>query len=257
LEEGKGLKVDLGSMVIISACVFFVAALYSSVGHGGASGYLAVLSFFAVAPATMASTALTLNVLVAGVAMYSYIRAGHLSMRLAWPFIILSIPAAFVGGALRVSDKIYFALLAIALVFAAFRLALTAASSKEEGETHAVKLSQSLPVGAGIGLLSGVVGVGGGIFLSPLMILFRWANAKRTSAVSALFIVVNSLAGLAGRLMKGGLDIGGFGPLVVVAFLGGLIGSHYGANRFSGVVLRRLLALVLVIASIKMVVALV
>jgi uncharacterized membrane protein YfcA len=248
---------DVGSVVIISVLVFIVAALYSSVGHGGASGYLAVLSLFSVSPATMGSTALTLNVLVAGVALFSYMRAGHLSWRLAWPFILFSIPAAFVGGLIRVSEKTYFVLLALALVFAACRLAMSAAGSAEGTEYRRVKLSASLPAGGAIGLLSGLVGVGGGIFLSPVMLLFRWSDAKKTSAVAALFIVVNSLAGLAGRLAKGQLAIDGFGPLIVVAFLGGLLGSHYGANRFSGVVLRRLLAVVLVIAALKMIVALI
>jgi hypothetical protein len=247
---------DVGSIILITVLIFIVAALYSSVGHGGASGYLAVLSFFFVAPATMASTALTLNVLVAGVALYSYVRAGHLSMKLAWPFIVLSIPAAFIGGLLHVSDKVYFLLLAIALLFAAFRLAMSAASSTEEDNFKPINLSVSLPVGGGIGLLSGVVGVGGGIFLSPLMLLFRWANAKRTSAVSALFIVVNSVAGLAGRFTRGDFTLGEFLPLVGIAFVGGLIGSYVGANKLSGVVLRRLLALVLVIAAVKMVVTL-
>ncbi len=242
----------VGSIVIISILVFIVAALYSSVGHGGASGYLAVLSFFAIAPATMGSTALTLNILVAGVALFSYVRAGHLSWRLAWPFILFSIPAAFIGGLLRVSEKTYFVLLALALVFAAYRLAMSAVGTEEGTEHKRVKLSASLPTGGAIGLLSGIVGVGGGIFLSPVMLLSKWADAKKTSAVAALFIVVNSLAGLAGRLAKGELVIDGFGPLIVVAFLGGLLGSYFGANRFSGSVLRRLLAVVLVIAALKM-----
>jgi uncharacterized protein len=247
---------DVGSMILVAALVFIVAALYSSVGHGGASGYLAVLSFFAVAPATMASTALTLNVLVAGIAMISYFRAGHLSFRLAWPFVLLSIPAAFVGGWMHVAVRTYYILLAFALLFAAFRLAMSARASKEEAETVPVTVGISLPVGAGIGLLSGIVGVGGGIFLSPLMILFKWANAKKTSAVSAFFIVVNSLAGLAGRYVQGTLVLGEFLPLIFVALCGGLLGSYFGANRFSGIVLRRLLAFVLVIASAKMVIAL-
>jgi hypothetical protein len=189
--------------------------------------------------------------------MISYIREGHLSWRLAWPFIVLSIPAAFVGGFLHVSETIYDLLLSFALIFAAFRLALNAVSPTQPNDFRTVSLPVSVPVGAGIGLLSGVVGVGGGIFLSPLMILFRWADAKKTSAVAALFIVVNSLAGLAGRVAKGNLAIDGFAPLIAVAFLGGLIGSYFGANKFSGLVLRRLLALVLVIAATKMILSLI
>lgn len=247
---------DIGSILIVSVPVFVVAALYSSVGHGGASGYLAVLSLFAVAPATMASTALTLNILVAGVALFSFVRAGHLSWKLAWRFIVSSIPAAFIGGLVHVSDKTYYVLLALALVFAAYRLILNSARSGEPLEFKHVRLPISLPIGAGIGLLSGVVGVGGGIFLSPLMLMCRWADAKETSAIAALFIVVNSFAGLAGRSAKGGVVIGEFAPLIVVACVGGWIGSYFGANRFSGMVLRRLLAVVLVIAAFKMVVAL-
>jgi uncharacterized membrane protein YfcA len=246
-----------GSLIIISILVFLVAVLYSSVGHGGASGYLAVLSLFVVAPATMASTALVLNVFVAGIALFAYARAGHLSIKLAWPFLVLSIPAAFVGGYIQVSDKAYFILLALALLFAAFRLAMSAPLQTGTGTLVTVSLPVSLGVGAGIGLLSGIVGVGGGIFLSPLMIILKWADAKRASAVAALFIVVNSISGLLGRFAKGNLIIGEFLPLIAVAFLGGLLGSYFGAYRFSGLVLRRLLSVVLIIASIKLVLALV
>jgi len=244
---------DLGTLLVISALVFIVASLYSSVGHGGASGYLSVLSFFAVAPAAMSSTALVLNVLVAGVAMFSYHRAGHLSWNLSLPFITLSIPMAFVGGFLRVSDRTYFLILAVVLVIAAFRLAISVTRGDPDAAQRKVNWPVSLSVGAGIGLLSGVVGVGGGIFLSPVMLLMRWADAKKTSAASAFFIVVNSLAGIGGRMAKGGLEFVDTLPLVVAAFLGGLAGSHFGANKFSGILLRRLLAVVLVVASIKLV----
>lgn len=246
---------DLASLILIAALVFIVAALYSSVGHGGASGYLAILSFFSFSPSIMSSTALVLNVLVAGVALVSYYRAGHLSFKLVWPFLIVSIPMAFVGGVLHVGEKTYYLILAVVLVIAAYRLAMARTGGNEELERKEISLSQSLPLGAGIGLLSGVVGVGGGIFLSPIMILMRWATAKQTAAVSALFIVVNSLAGLGGRFLKGGFEFGPFPYLVLVAFLGGLIGSYYGARKFSGIVLRRLLSLVLVIAAVKLVLA--
>jgi uncharacterized membrane protein YfcA len=245
----------LETLLVISVLVFIVASLYSSVGHGGASGYLAVLSFFAVTPAVMSSTALVLNVLVAGVAMLSYYRAGHLSWKLSLPFIILSIPMAFLGGLLRISDRAYFLILAVVLVIAAFRLAISVARGDPDAVQRNVSWPVSLPVGGGIGLLSGIVGVGGGIFLSPVMLLMRWANAKKTSATSAFFIVVNSLAGIGGRVAKGGLEFVDMLPLVVAAFLGGLAGSHFGANKFSGIVLRRLLAVVLVVASIKLVLA--
>jgi len=243
---------EFTTVLLLSGLVFIVAVLYSSVGHGGASGYLAVLSFFVLAPEVMASTALLLNVLVAGLGMYAFYRAGHFSFRLAWPFIVLSIPAAFLGGMMGVSEDLYFLLLAVILGIAAFRLAFVVNDSIREPDMAPIRLGTALPAGAGIGLLSGIVGVGGGIFLSPLMILLKWASTKRTAAVSALFIVVNSVAGLAGRFVRGGLEFGSLWVLVLAGFVGGLIGSHLGANRFSGLILRRLLAAVLVVAAAKL-----
>jgi len=245
---------SLVTFSLVCVLVFLVAGLYSSVGHGGASGYLAVLSLFGVAPAEMSSTALILNLLVAGVGAYTYWKAKHLSLKLAWPFLVLSVPAAYIGGLLKVSDKAYFFLLAAALVGAAYRLATARTSSANSGEPRHVPMSAALPLGGGIGLLSGVVGVGGGIFLSPLMIFFNWADPKKTAAVSALFIWVNSLAGLGGRLTRDAIVLGNFGPLLVAAFLGGLMGSYYGANKFSGLMLRRILAVVLIVAALKLII---
>ncbi|MGH2566744.1 MAG: sulfite exporter TauE/SafE family protein [Bacteroidota bacterium] len=240
-------------LLFVAVLILLVAALYSSVGHGGASGYLAVLSFFAVAPAEMSSTALVLNLLVAGVGAYSYWRAKHLSLGLTWPFLVTSIPFAFIGGLLKVSDNTYFLLLAAVLVIAAVRLATARASLSDERPMKNPTSSVALPVGAGIGLLSGIVGVGGGIFLSPLMIFMKWADPKRTAAVSALFIWINSLAGLGGRFTRDAIMLGDLLPLVLAAFFGGVIGSYFGANRFSSLLLRRLLSLVLLVAAFKLI----
>lgn len=240
------------TLLTVSVLIFFVAILYSSVGHGGASGYLAVLSFFVLTPAVMASTALALNVLVAGVGMVTFFRAGHFRLKLAWPFVALSIPAAFFGGLLQVPDKLYFLLLAPVLVVAAYRLAIVAKSAADATALRQPWVGASLAAGGGIGFLSGIVGVGGGIFLSPLIIFLRWADPKQTAAISAFFIVVNSLAGLGGRSFRGGLDFGEMLPLILAAFAGGLIGSHVGANEFSGLTIRRVLSLVLLVASFKL-----
>ncbi|MBM4161483.1 MAG: sulfite exporter TauE/SafE family protein [Ignavibacteria bacterium] len=245
----------LGTLILISLLIFVVASLYSSVGHGGASGYLAVLSFFAFSPATMSSTALLLNILVSGVAVYSFHRGGHLLLRLTWPFILLSVPAAFLGGLLHIADRTYFFVLAAVLVLAAVRLAMAPSQRAMPSERKRVNPLVSLPVGGGIGLVSGVVGIGGGIFLSPLMILMNWADPKKTAATSALFILVNSLAGLAARFARDSVQAEDVLPLIVAAFLGGWVGSHYGANRFSGLLLRRVLAAVLIVAAAKMVLA--
>ena len=233
--------------MVLWALVGLAAAVYASVGHGGASAYLAILSLYGVAPAEMSTGALVLNILVAGVALATYARAGHLSGRLTWPFIVTSVPGAYLGGLLHVSPRAYDLLLGVALLAAAVRLWWTPA----ERPSMPLAWGIALPVGAGIGLLSGIVGVGGGIFLSPLMILAGWAGAKQTAATSAAFIVVNSIAGLAGRASRGALVVGHLAPLVAVAFLGGLIGARLGAFRLLPLHLRRVLAVLLLFVAIK------
>lgn len=248
------MEFSLSVLLGVSALFFFVAFLYSSVGHGGASGYLAVLSFFPIAPALMSTTALILNVLVSTTAFYAFYRSGHFSGRLAWPFLVTSVPAAFIGGAIRLPAKVYFLLLAGVLLFAAFRLMLRTVAANDEQDARPPKHLVALPVGAGIGALSGIVGVGGGIFLSPLILLNGWAGAKRTSAVSALFILVNSVAGLTGRIFTGAYEAKQLAPFLIAAFMGGIVGSSLGARRFSSLTLRRLLGVVLIVASVKLVV---
>ncbi len=245
--------------MLLPLLVFAVAILYSSVGHGGASGYLAVMTLVAFHPERMASTALVLNVLVAGLGAVNFGRAGHVSARLLWPFAIASVPAAFLGGALVVPIEAYALLLAGALLFAAFRLALsvpragTGSQPWPEERVRVPRTSIALTLGSAIGLLSGIVGVGGGIFLSPLVILLGWAGPKGTAGVSAAFILVNSIAGLLGRASRGGLATEALLPLVLAALAGGILGSYSGARHLPGVWLRRLLALVLVVATVKLV----
>ncbi len=247
------MEFTIVEFVLVGGLILVVAALYSSVGHGGASGYLAVLSFFLLSPSLMSTTALLLNVLVAGIGTLQFLRAGHFSFRLAWPFMLFSIPAAFAGGYLRVSETLYFLLLAGVLLFAAYRLAATTIRKNPVEQRSRPSIPVALGAGTGIGFLSGVVGVGGGIFLSPIMILMRWATTKETAAVSAFFIVVNSLGGLGGRFAREGLEVGTIWPFVLAAFVGGLAGSYMGSTVLTGIVLRRILALVLFIAALKMV----
>jgi len=249
-------KMELSTSALIAVCGLFfaVAALYSSVGHGGASGYLAVLSFFAMAPKAMSTTALLLTLLVSAVAFISFYRAGHFSAALTWPFLLTSVPAAFFGGLIQVPAHVYALLLAGALFFAAFRLIMEFRPAPTDSVRKFPSLFATLPVGAAIGLLSGIVGVGGGIFLSPLILLMRWADVKKTSATSACFILVNAVAGLAGRFLRGSFEVGMLAPFLVAAFCGGLVGSHLGAHLFSGRTLQRALAVVLIIAAYKLIV---
>ncbi|MFQ5664473.1 MAG: sulfite exporter TauE/SafE family protein [Terriglobia bacterium] len=246
------LPQDPALLALLLGLVFFVAVAYSSVGHGGASGYLAVLSFFGLAPAAMAPSALCLNLLVAGTSFTSYQRAGHFAFRLLWPFLLTSIPFAFLGGLTRVSPRTYMGLLAAVLVFAAYRLLAVGPPRHEESFIRVPPLWITLPVGAGIGFLSGIIGVGGGIFLSPLLILLKWADTKRTAAAAAAFIWINSAAGLYGHLLRKSVDWSALLWLVGAAFAGGLVGSYLGAQRLRGLWLRRILGIVLLVATLKL-----
>lgn len=232
--------------------IFLIAALYGSVGHGGASGYLAVLSLMLVNHQVASTTALTLNLFVAGIAFISYCRAGHFSVRLTLPFLLASVPLAFLGGYLKVSAPVYNSLLALALLASALRMVAPRIQQIAAQDLSSPSMPIAMLTGGGLGFLSGVVGVGGGIFLSPLMIMLRWANPKTTSATAAAFILVNSMAGLSGRLMNGGLVIEGFWSLVFAGVLGGWLGSYYGARLAPNPTLCRLLALVMIIAAGKM-----
>ncbi|MCA9842861.1 MAG: sulfite exporter TauE/SafE family protein [Cyanobacteria bacterium HKST-UBA03] len=248
----------MDSILVISLLIFLVAVLYASVGHGGASGYLAILSFFAYSPNEMATTALLLNLLVAGVAFYQYARAGFLKWPLTWPFLAASIPMAYVGGLFNIPHGLYFVLLAGVLFYAALRMSLApnTANPATGNSPEALcppKPVVALPTAGGIGLLSGVIGVGGGIFLSPVMILFKWATPKQTAATSACFIWLNSLAGLAGRATRGGLEWGTLWPFLIAGGLGSVIGAYYGARFISNHRLRQLLGGVLFMAAVKMV----
>ena len=241
-----------GLPIWVPLLVFAVAALYSSVGHGGASGYLAVLSFLAIGRAEMATTALVLNILVAGTACLSFSRSNHFHLGLTWPFILLSVPGALIGGAIDVPQRIYSLLLAMALLAAAIRLSGLISPVSREDKLRPLRLPLAVPLGGVIGLISGIVGIGGGVILSPVALLARWADAKQVAATSACFIVVNSVAGLSSRVISHNADFGIIPALTLAAFAGGLVGSSLGARTFSSLALRRVLAAVLVTAAVKL-----
>lgn len=240
---------ELTTLLIILA-IFVVAILYSSVGHGGASGYLAVMAFLAVAPAVTRPTALVLNLFVASIATIQFYLAGHFSWRLFWPFAIASIPFAFLGGMIHLPTNIYKIVLGLVLLFAAFRLAW---SFSKDAEVKQPQLWLALIIGAAIGLLSGLVGVGGGIFLTPVLLLMNWSETKTAAGNSALFILVNSAAGLAGNYAQVTVLPSNVWLWITAAVAGGIIGSLLGANKFNSLMLRRVLAAVLLFAAIKLI----
>jgi len=241
------------SETLIIAILFFAgAALYASVGHGGASSYLAIMGLFSLAPDVMKPTALALNILVASLATFKFYRAGLFSWRLFWPFAVASIPAAFVGGAVMLPARSYKIVVGVVLLYAAvwmFRSAMRPISK----ETHPPPPWAALLAGLAIGFLSGLTGVGGGIFLSPLLLSMGWAETRATSGVAAPFILVNSIAGLLGHIAS----VSQLPPNVPVwgaaALIGGWIGASYGSKRAPVPVLRQLLSLVLVVAGAKLI----
>ncbi len=227
-----------------------VAFLYASVGHGGASGYLALMALFSFAPETMRPTALLLNLFVAGIAFYHYYKAGYFNKKLFLSFAITSIPLAFLGGMIEIDASIYKKVLGVLLIFAILKMLNV--FGKENTSIKNIKLWQGLIIGGFIGFFSGLIGIGGGIILTPIILLLHFGNMKEAAAVSALFIWVNSAAGLVGQLNSGvSLSSQSF-VLVAIALVGGFFGSYYGSKKINNTSLRYVLAFVLIIASVKL-----
>lgn len=241
--------------VLVVLALFVVAIVYSSVGHGGASGYLAVLSLFAVAPEVTKPTALILNLFVALIAFVQFYRAGNFDRKIFLAFAAGSIPLAFVGGMVHLPTTVYKIILGVALIAAAARLAV---NLKSEREITAPPIWICLSIGAGLGFVSGLIGIGGGIFLTPILLLMNWTETKKAAGVSALFIWVNSVAGLLGnRLLGKDSHLENLPPdvwfWIGAAIVGGLIGSTLGSFKFNSLTLRRVLAVGLTIAGLKLI----
>jgi len=229
----------------------FVAFLYSSVGHGGASGYLALMAVFSFPSETMKYTALLLNLFVAGIAFYHYYKAGYFNKKLFLYFALGSVPAAFIGGLWSLDPWLYKKILGAILFFAIVRMLFN--KQKSSHQIKEIPLFVALSVGASIGLISGLIGIGGGIILTPLILLFHWGNIKEAAAVSALFIWVNSLAGLLGQFSSGFTPTIDTVVLVFLALIGGLFGSYLGSQKWNNRLLEYFLVLVLTSAGIKLI----
>lgn len=238
--------------LLLVALILVAAGVYSAVGHGGASAYLAVMALAGFAPEVMKPAALSLNILVAGVATARFARAGHLSWATVWPFAMTSVPAAFIGGAVTLPVRGYEVVLGLVLLYAAARM-LAIPAAPVDRAPRPPPLAPALVAGGGIGLVSGLIGVGGGIFLSPLLLLLGWAGARGTAAASALFIVVNSVAGLAGHLLSSPTLPAQLPVWAAAAAVGGWVGAGYGSRRLPPPAIRRLLAVVLLMAGAKLI----
>lgn len=237
--------------LLLAALILAAALLYSSVGHGGASGYLAAMALFGVAPAVMKPTALALNVLVSLIAAVRFYRVGAFSWQLFLPLIVASVPMAYLGGVLTLPAALYRPVVGVVLLYAAWRFFYTA--GKADYELAKPSLPVLLVTGAALGFLSGLTGVGGGIFLSPLLLYLRWAPLRTISGISAAFIFANSVAGLLGVMSKAPSLPPALPMWAVAAVAGGLIGAEFGSRRLGNSMIQKLLAAVLVIAGLKMV----
>lgn len=238
------------SFLLFYFLLFIVAFLYASVGHGGASGYLALMAIFAVSPAVMKPTALLLNLFVSSTSFLQFYRGGHFKWKLFWPFAVASIPLSFIGGMMVIESAIYKKVLGLLLLIPVVRFFLFRNTDPKDFKSSNITLS--LAIGGVIGLLSGMIGIGGGIILSPVILLLKWADQKQTAAISAAFIFVNSVAGLGGQLIKG-FDFNiHMLTYVAVAFTGGICGAYFGALKFQQTILKNVLACVLAVAAYKL-----
>jgi uncharacterized membrane protein YfcA len=236
--------------IIFLLLLFIVAFLYASVGHGGASGYLALMALFSMSPAVMRPTALMLNLFVSLSAFILFYRGGHFKWKIFLPFALASIPCSFIGGMIEMDAAIYKKLLGILLLIPVGRMLLSTNGDEHTKNTPDLKLS--LLIGAVIGFLSGLIGIGGGIILSPVLLMMSWTTQKQTAAISALFIFVNSVAGLAGQFSQGISLQPDMLAYVGVAFVGGSAGAWIGSAKLDHKALKYLLSIVLIVASIKL-----
>lgn len=230
--------------------VFLLAILYASVGHGGASGYLALMALFSFSPEFMRPSALVLNIFVSSIALFSYYRNGHFRLKLLLPFIVTSIPVAFLGGAITADPKTYKIILSIFLLIAIARMIFQPKNSVNE--IKYVNKYGAYVIGIFLGFFSGLIGIGGGIILSPIIVLLKWGTIKQTAAVSAAFILVNSISGLLGQVSQGIQLAPEIGYMLFAAVLGGSIGAYMGSFKVTDKALRYTLSVVLTFASIKL-----
>jgi uncharacterized membrane protein YfcA len=241
---------DATHLILLFLAVGLIAFLYSSVGHAGASGYIATMTLFGLATTVIRPTALVLNILVATIGSFQFWRAGYFAWKLFWPFALLSIPAAYLGGYLQPSASILRILIGLVLLFSAARLIFR---REDPTKVEPPSVPNAIGIGAGLGFLSGLTGTGGGIFLTPLLLFCRWAHIRQAAAVSALFILVNSIAGLVGYFTAQ-RSIPSLGlVLAAAAIVGGTLGSHLGSRRFPVRAISLLLATVLAIAGAKLI----
>ncbi len=243
---------DIEIVILLCLLFFFIAVLYSLVGHGGGSGYIAVMGLIGLSSFMIKPTGLLLNMIVSSTAFYYFYKNGYFRISLLWPFLIGSIPMAYVGGSILLPEIVYKGFVGVVLLFAAARLFFVTETTEKQRKSP--KLVPAIFVGMIIGLLSGLIGVGGGIFLSPLLLFLGWGRLKEVAAVSSAFVCINSIAGLIGHLQSVSNVPSAIWLFGVIVWLGGIIGSTLGSQKFSEIKIQTALSIVLLIAGVKMIV---
>ncbi len=238
---------------ILVMAFFIIALVYASVGFGGGSSYLALLAqpFFLLLPDVIRPTALLCNIVVVTGGTIVFYREGKIDWKEVWPFLVASVPFALLGGIWKLEQNLFFIILAVTLLVAAILLWINPKRSEERANSVAT-VPAKMVLSGGIGFLSGLVSIGGGIFLSPILHLLNWNEAKRISALASLFILVNSISGLAGQWLRGGLHLqwSFLLPLLLAVLIGGQIGSRLGAIKFNPIYIKRITALLIFVAAI-------
>lgn len=248
-----GETVSTGMIALLAPLVLLVAGAYAAVGLGGGTGYLAIMALAGVPPATLASTALVLNIVVTAAALARFGVAGRLRWRLLFPFLMPALPAAFIGGLVSAERHVFFAVLSGTLVLAGVAMLRTSthAAEREELPPPATLYAVALPAGAAIGLVSGFLGIGGGVFLGPLVLLLGWAGPKQVAAMNSSLILLVSAVALAAHGLRGGIQTGVVVPLGIAALAGGVVGATLAEKRLSALQLQRLFAAIVLIAAFK------
>ena len=248
------IELTLLNWAILLAAVFTVAFFYSSVGHGGATGYLAALALVGIAPASARVAVLIANILVASVGWWRFTRAGHSDWKVLLVFLLASVPCAWMGGRVHVSVQVYKLVLGSVLAVAGVILIFRSRWQNDDMPLRKFLWPLALVIGAVLGFLAGLTGIGGGVFLSPVLYLLRWVKPKTTGGIAAGFIVLNSISGLAATSWEKITHAGPLLWLTLPAVVGALLGTHYGARRWSTVTFSRVLAAILIFAGGKLLV---
>lgn len=241
------------TVVILAALILVIATLYSSVGQGGTSGYLAAMALMGISPVVMRPTALGLSILVSAIGTFRFSRAGHLRWPVLWPFLIGSAPFAALGGALRLPDSIYSPVVGMLLLISAATLVYRVPDLGGESSPPNAPFFGAVVSGAVIGLVSGLTGIGGGLLLSPVLLLSGWMSVRQTAGVSVAFILVNAAAALSTNLVSVGALPGALPVWAVAAVVGGLVGTELGTRRLKGGTMSYVLALILALSGLKLI----